>query len=231
MKTWAKRTGALVVVLIVGSFFAQKLVGMPRTEAQILLAAILKPSDIGAGYRSGRYAHFDDLHRPTIWFCGISFPSEGLRDTRLQLEYWRGNWTRTHAADLTIENELVHYRPGGVAEAIDELRSAVSACPDFLHSAAPPQTNIGIGETLKPLVISGALPDTVAFTDHVTIPGHSARTTYIAYQPCGDYLSGLYVTGSRAAAMLESLVPVTAAKLCSSDGAPGASAGSAPYWG
>lgn len=149
---------------------------------------VLKPAQIGPGYRL--HPPFSDCVADcvTLDLCGFSFPSEQLRTTRLQTVYTR---SRT---GMQLSNEVVTYRKGGAVQAMAELAYAITHCP----KKAVRSTVRGVPPArygLKVLKDSKLLPDTIALEIRMTgkVGKHVERSTVVAvYQIDGDVLSGVY---------------------------------------
>src|SRR4051794_9091908 len=87
---------------------------------------MLTPAQVGANYvlvqrPDGRGVK----NTVTLNLCGASttYPSEGRRVTRLQVDYLKQKST------LGLSNEVVTYKTGGAAQAMREVLQHVAKCP------------------------------------------------------------------------------------------------------
>jgi hypothetical protein len=143
----------------------------------------------------------------TMDLCSASFPSEGLRLARHQVAFAISD-TRA------VSNEVVAYEPGGVEQALAELRSAMRHCPPgFLPStvAGVPEQRFEVEELAAP---SGTQPGTIAFRVRVTERSGFAETYTEVFQPGGQLLTILYFRDLRTAKQLMgSLAPLLATRV------------------
>jgi len=168
------------------SFLA--LIAMVAAAAQPNLAKIvLKPAQVGPGYVLQQRTDGVGTAERTMDLCGTTgYPSEALRVDRLQVNYLRQN------AKLALSNEVVRYKPGGAAEALQEAAKHAADCPK------------------KPIAFEGFPPlryDVTRITDPKLVKGYVAArvhrygtykgkkvddTFFVVYQRVGDVLSGVY---------------------------------------
>lgn len=175
-----------------------QLMGMPSQSAQPLLEKVLlKPSQVGAGYRLGQIPGGQLVQgEPTLDYCGFTYPSEALRTARLQVVY-----TRKGSA-FKASNEVVSYRPRGAQQALGEARHAAATCPQGAIKNLPSGVT-SLTHHAHLVTDPHLLPGAVAIIDHVTATVHGKRQTSYAmevYQVRGDVLSGVYGTGNTEAA-------------------------------
>src|SRR5438874_2611258 len=95
-----------------------------QTTAPITKLA-LTAADIGPGYTRhvipGGTLVQDQV---TLDICGGSYPSEGLREQRLQLAFLPPAGQKTE-----ISNEVVRYAPGGAEQGLREVKQHIAHCP------------------------------------------------------------------------------------------------------
>ena len=174
---------ALAAVALVGA-----------TSAPDLRTMILKPSQVGKGYRLfARKDGFGVKSAPTLDLCGRSgYTSEKLRADRLQVNYLKQNTA------LGLSNEVVTYKTGGAKKALSEV---------FVHAMTCPRTPVVTGEpgvgplrfTITPLhdskLLAGYVAVRVRAVGKLTNGKHVDQTSYAVYQRRGDVLSGVYSFG------------------------------------
>jgi hypothetical protein len=161
--------------------------------APSLRTIVLRPSQVGAGYRMAVIPGGDRVKgQVTLDLCGQRFASEKLRVARLQVAYGhRGKVPQ-------LSNEVVRYRPGGARQALRELRHAATHCPK--GPVTGPVRGVGpIRYRLTRVTDSRLLKQYVAVVMHAQglISGRPVRiTAFLAYQIRGDVLSAVYTDGT-----------------------------------
>ncbi len=153
-----------------------------------LTHVILSGAQVGSGYTLATVPGGDSvIGEATLDLCDRSYPSERLRDGRLQVEY-------THpGAAVGVSNEVVTYLPGGADQALKEVTSVAHACA----RKAVVISSGGVTTTFRTtlLHVSKLLPGAVAVQIHTTAKRgkqHAEETTVAVYQVKGDTLSGVY---------------------------------------
>lgn len=154
---------------------------------------ILQPSQLGKGY--GVYQRKDGAGvkgTVTLDLCGrTGYASEKQRLTRLQVNYLKTPKTPG------LSNEVVTYKPGGAALAMQEVTRHALHCP---------RTPIATGKGVPPLrftitrmedskLLKGYLAVRVRVRG--TVNGKSVdQVSYAAYQRYGNVVSGVYSFGA-----------------------------------
>ena len=135
---------------------------------------VLQAAQVGTGYRLQERSDSHCVQQcVTLDLCGFTFKSETLRTGRLQVNYLR-------KGSLTLSNEVVSYRSGGAASAIDELDRAVATCP----GTPVPSTVQGVGPLTYRLT---------RLTDNHLLPGYVALRVHISGKANGKSISGTAV--------------------------------------
>jgi hypothetical protein len=94
----------------------------PREEA--LLSLVVVPADVSATSTVGLLPGGDGLTQPTLDLCNGKYPSEDLREARLQ------DVAVDDQGLVTISTEAVLYKDAaGATQALAEARSVAAACP------------------------------------------------------------------------------------------------------
>jgi hypothetical protein len=162
--------------------------------AAVVLAAqpnlaklVLKPAAVGKGYVLLHRTDGQGTAQRTLDLCGTSdYPSESLRTARLQVDYQKQNGT------LALSNEVVTYKPGGAAKAMQEVEQHANTCPDkpIAFEGQPPLT-YRITHILDPKLLNGYIALRVNVTGKVN--GKKVDLIRFAvYQRLGNTLSGVY---------------------------------------
>jgi hypothetical protein len=103
---------------------AQSTAPTTQSGSSILGRVLLRPAQVGPGYVLHQCP---DGHGVaglvTLDLCGFTFPSEGLRTDRIQVNY------AVPGVPVAVSNEIVSYRPGGAEQALRELNHAIDRCP------------------------------------------------------------------------------------------------------
>lgn len=130
----------------------------------------------------------------TLDFCNVTYASEQLRATRVQVDY-------AGSVAQSASNEVVRYRPGGAASAFAEIQAAAKTCPTTYTSG---QSTIGhIQRASKiPGLVANQLVLTFAASFPLAAGGSVTHWSTAVYQFDGDFFSGVYVFGSDRAAVL-----------------------------
>jgi hypothetical protein len=161
---------------------------------------VLRPAQVGKGYvtfvpNNGKGVK----SQATMNLCGIDYPSERFRTSRLQVDYLKRGTT------VSVSNEVVTYRAGGAAQAMREAFEHAANCPNKpIDSGVKglPKLTFRITRVNDPRLLKGYLAARVDVTG--TIKGkHIAQTSYAVYQRLGNVLSGVYSVGATAAGQLE----------------------------
>lgn len=163
-------------------------------------AIVLRPSQIGAGYRGAVIPNGQKVAgQVTLDLCYYTFASEAYRTARIQMAY-----TKSTAAP-SLSNEVVTYRGDGAAAALQELRQAVKDCP------STPRTGPSAGEQqpvtwhLTPLTEPGLTSNYVAVRANISGVVNGQRrsvTSFAIYLFSGNTMSGVYAVGADPAATL-----------------------------
>ena len=156
----------------------------------------LTRADLPAGFGPNQMREGDEVDgQVTLDLCSADFPSEELRLARHQVAF---DVDHSHG----VSNEVVAYEPGGVEQALGELRAAIRRCPrGFVpsHVAGVPDSKYDI----EPLATqAGWQPGTLAFRVRVTARAGSTETYTEVFQPHGRLLSILYFHDLRTANQL-----------------------------
>ena len=183
--------------LLIVLMMAATLVASASASTPGLRSVLLRPSQIGPGYKMGIIPHGDQVDGTvTLDLCGFKFPSEALRVARLQAAY-------SHAGKaVQLSNEVVEYAPKVATEALREVRNASTHCPK-----GPVSSNVqGVGPVtygITKVTDRKLLPGYVAMLLNVTYKanGQTRHATALAvYQVFGDILSAVYTDGTSAIA-------------------------------
>ena len=129
----------------------------------------------------------------TLDFCSLTYPSESLRSSRLQVAFDAGG------SRPAISNEVVTYSSDGAAQALTELRSALQTCRNGRISGAATGVK-NLTRHFETVDAPGLLPGTVAIlqTETATVKGrHVADHAALVYQVRGNVLSAVYAPGTR----------------------------------
>lgn len=158
---------------------------------------ILAPSQVGDGYRERVIQDGRSVQgQVTLDLCGFTFASEALRIARLQVAYGK-----SRRAPM-LSNEVVTYKPGGTAVAMEELREAVHKCPRKAvvgPVAGVPPTTYRLTKIKDPELLPGSLALAVRAT--AVIGGKQrTETEIVIYQTKGSTLSAVYAAGPHVAA-------------------------------
>jgi hypothetical protein len=172
-------------------------VAAPSTDA-----IVLKASQVGTGYRSevapgGRQV----ANQVTLDLCYFRFPSESLRTARLQVLYEKAK------SQPVISNEVVLYRSGGAAKALEELRYVLKHCTPVLRTGPAAGEQVPVRWHLTPLTVPHVTSSYVAVALDGTATVKGKRVTqggFAVYEFAGNAMSGVYgyENGASAAATL-----------------------------
>lgn len=176
---------------------------------------VLQPSQVGKGYTIQRPAGGVGLGVPTLDLCRIAYPSEKLRQARVQVVY-----VPATSAVPAVSNEVVAYAPGGAAQALREVAAAPGRCP------RKPVLEDGATVTYRVTRAAGTgLPRgaVVVVAQVVARSNGQVRRldATLVYFRKGDTLSAVYVYGGTPAgrtALARSASAASAAKLAQSVG-------------
>ncbi|HEV7134230.1 MAG TPA: hypothetical protein VGN27_10920 [Gaiellaceae bacterium] len=177
---------------LVGSLSLLLAAGAGAATAPDVSKLILRGSQVGPGYLLFQRSDGHGVKtQVTLNLCGTDYPSEARRVTRLQTNYLHRNTT------LGISNEVVTYRSGGAAQAMQEVARHVDGCP---HRPI----DSGVKGLPKLLFEMSRVHDAHLLKGYVavrikasgTIKGkHLSQVSYAVYQRRGDVLSGVYSFG------------------------------------
>jgi hypothetical protein len=154
---------------------------------------LLQPAQVGKGYvmlpAAGGSGIAGDR---TMNLCGIDYPSESLRVSRVQVNYLKKK------ASVGVTNEVVTYKGGGAQQAMREaLRHAIS-CPGHpIDSGVQglPKLTFHVKQIRDPRLLKGYLAVQIDVSG--TVKGRAVeQTSYAVYQQRGSVLSGVYSFGS-----------------------------------
>ena len=182
-----------LLLLAIAALATAGLTASTAGAAQDLSALVLDAGQVGKGYTMQRPAGGSGTTVPTLDLCGLSYPSEGKRRTRLQVIYG------AKTAVPGVSNEVVEYAAGGAAQAMKEAAGAAARCPK------KPVTQGATSYTYAVSRLDGAgFPaGSVAISVKVTATQggkSSSLEAIIVYVRKGDTLSGVYVYGGSASA-------------------------------
>jgi hypothetical protein len=153
-----------------------------------LSRVILKPAQVGAGYKLAAYPGGDSIiGEATLDLCDGTYPSESLRTGRLQVAYKHPG----HA--VGVSNEVVTYVAGGAQQALGEVTKVARACA---RKTVVRKAN-GVTTTFRATLLSTAKlpPGSVAvriLTTETEGKKHFEETSVAIYQVKGNTLSGTY---------------------------------------
>lgn len=155
---------------------------------------VLQPAQVGKGYvmlpaAGGKGVAADR----TMNLCGVTgYPSEGLRVTRLQVNFLK------KGSPLGITNEIVTYKSGGAKQALREALRHATTCPSHpIDSGVKnlPKLTFRIKRIKAPHLLKDYLAVEIDVSG--TMAGkHVAQTSFAVYQERGGVLSGVYSFGS-----------------------------------
>jgi hypothetical protein len=154
---------------------------------------LLQPAQVGKGYAAFAAAGGSGIAADrTMNLCGVDYPSESLRVSRIQVNYLKKK------AAVGITNEVVTYKGTGAQQAIREaLRHAIN-CPDRpIDSGVQglPKLTFHVKQIRDPRLLKGYLAVQIDVSG--TVKGRAVKqTSYAVYQQRGSVLSGVYSFGS-----------------------------------
>jgi hypothetical protein len=154
---------------------------------------ILQPAQVGAGYVMLPAAGGSGVKADrTMNLCGLDYPSEKLRASRLQVNYVKNK------APIGITNEVVTYRGSGAQQAMREAFRHAESCPNHpIDSGVKglPKLTFHVKRLVDHRLLKGYLAVQIDVTG--TVKGRAvAQTSYAVYQQRGNVLSGVYSFGS-----------------------------------
>jgi hypothetical protein len=182
----------LLVAVLLGLAFA----GTAAAAAPNPSALILAPAQVGLGYLKIAATNGVGLKERTLDLCGVDYASERLRTARLQVNYLRSGGT------LGLSNEVVVYKPGGIAEAFSELNAHATHCPHTPISPGVqglPKLRFTITRITDSHLLKGYLAVRIRVTGTVSGKRYD-QTSYAVYQRLGNVFSGVYSWGPATAA-------------------------------
>jgi hypothetical protein len=154
---------------------------------------LLQPAQVGKGYvmlpAAGGSGVTGDR---TMNLCGIDYPSERLRATRIQVNYLKKQ------GPVGVTNEVVTYKGTGAQQAMHEALQHALSCPNRpIDSGVKglPKLTFHVKQIRDPRLLKGYLA--VQIDVKGTVNGKAvAQTSYAVYQQRGNVLSGVYSFGS-----------------------------------
>jgi hypothetical protein len=154
---------------------------------------ILQPAQVGKGYvmlpAAGGSGVSGDR---TMNLCGLDYPSEKLRASRIQVNYLKKK------APIGITNEVVTYKGTGAQQAMREALQHAISCPSHpIDSGVKglPKLTFHVKQVRDPRLLKGYLAVQIDVSG--TVKGTAvAQTSYAVYQQHGHVLSGVYSFGS-----------------------------------
>jgi hypothetical protein len=154
---------------------------------------LLQPAQVGKGYvmfpATGGSGVSGDR---TMNLCGIDYPSERLRESRIQVNYLKKK------ALIGITNEVVTYKGAGAQQAMREALQHATSCPNHpIDSGVKglPKLTFHVKQIRDPRLLKGYLA--VQIDVRGTVNGRPvAQTSYAVYQQRRNVLSGVYSFGS-----------------------------------
>jgi hypothetical protein len=172
------------------------------TPADAVRRAALTRADLPAGFGANVQQQGDTVDgQVTLDLCGAHYPSEALRVARHQVRF-----PVSGTGSLGIGNEVVAYEPGGVAQAMSELRAAVKSCPTgFVPSTVQGVPPLRYDIRVLPTP-SGLQPGTLRLHVVLSDPQGDSYDSTGTFQPHGRMLSILYFdTGAAGPAVMDRL--------------------------
>jgi hypothetical protein len=160
---------------------------------------LLQPAQVGKGYVMLPAAGGSGVKGDrTMNLCGLDYPSESLRTSRLQVNYLRKNST------LGITNEVVTYKGSGAKQAMREAIAHAARCPTQPIDSGTkglPKLRFRVKRISDPRLLKGYLAVQIDISG--TVNGRKiAQTSYAVYQQRGSVLSGVYSFGAKTAGQL-----------------------------
>jgi hypothetical protein len=180
-------------VMTVAEF--QQITGTGASAANnaLLGQVVLRASQVGVGYTLGQIPGGKLVQgEVTLNWCSLKYPSESLRNARLQVAY------TAKGSSLSASNEVVTYKPGGAQEALREVKQASGTCPTG-RVANPPSGVKDLIRHIRVITDPRLLPGSVAIldTDTGVVKGkHVTQLSMLVYQIRGDVLSAVYGYGT-----------------------------------
>src|SRR5882672_735675 len=150
---------------------------------------LLLPAQVGAGFvrlpAAGGSGVTGDR---TMNLCGIDYPSESLRASRIQVNYLRKK------GPIGVTNEVVTYKGAGAQQAMREALRHATSCPNHpIDSGVKglPKLTFRVKQIRDPRLLKGYLA--VQIDVRGTVNGKPvAQTSYAVYQQRSNVLSGVY---------------------------------------
>jgi hypothetical protein len=154
---------------------------------------LLQPVQVGKGYVTLPAAGGSGVAGDrTMNLCGIDYPSESLRVSRIQVNFLKKN------TPIGITNEVVTYKGTGAQQAIREALRHAESCPNHPIDTGVkglPKLTFHVRQIRDPRLIKGYLA--VQIDVKGTVNGRAvAQTSYAVYQQHGRVLSGVYSFGT-----------------------------------
>jgi hypothetical protein len=178
---------------------------------QSLLARVqLNESDLPGSVRLQTVPLVDE---PTLDLCGAEFPSEALREARIeQVAIDKNGPEIGDRGEFSVES-VVYDSAESAAQAFDELRSAIESCPDVFRGAKGQEHHL---VSIPDAQLGKIAPDHVAVyttaQDSQDRWGNPLGTRAIVYQRRGRVMIGLYGPDL---ATIGPYIPVVASRLAS----------------
>jgi hypothetical protein len=154
---------------------------------------LLQPAQVGKGYvmlpAAGGSGVAGDR---TMNLCGLDYPSERLRASRIQVNYLK------KTGPVGITNEVVTYKGTGAQRAMREALQHATHCPTHpIDSGVKglPKLTFRVKQIRDPRLLKGYLA--VQIDVKGTVNGRAvAQTSFAVYQQRGKVLSGVYSFGT-----------------------------------
>jgi hypothetical protein len=156
-------------------------------KGQDVSALVLTGSDVGKGFKRKPFPGGTSvIGETTLDLCNQNFPSEGLRTSRMQVHY-------AYGSGFPISNEVVAYAAGGATQALNEVKTAATACSAATITRIQGSNRVSFHTT--PITVSGLPAGSVAVQLHVVVESAGKTVTedgVAIYMVRGNILSGIY---------------------------------------
>jgi hypothetical protein len=177
-----------VVIVVAALWFASTAAAATPDVKKLLL----QPAQVGKGYAMVPAAGGKGVAGDrTMNLCGLDYPSERLRVSRVQVNYLKKK------TPIGITNEVVTYKGTGAQQAIREALHHATSCPNHPIDTGVkglPKLTFHVTQVRDPRLLKGYLA--VRIDVKGTVKGRAvAQTSYAVYQQRGKVLSGVYSFG------------------------------------
>ncbi len=156
-------------------------------KGQDVSSLVLTGAEVGKGFKRKPFPGGTSvLGETTLDLCNQSFPSEGLRTSRLQVHY-------AYGSGFPISNEVVAYTASGATQALNEIKTAATACSAATITRIQGSNRVSFHTA--PLTVSGLPAGSVAVLLHVVVESAGKTVTedgVAIYMVRGNILSGIY---------------------------------------